>query len=78
MGTLTLLSTRDVADRLRITPRKVSRLVEADRLRAAAKAPGPRGAFMFTADELDRYMRDREHEHVDADEPAVDDDEVAA
>ncbi|MEF3405802.1 helix-turn-helix domain-containing protein [Agromyces sp. CCNWLW203] len=78
MGILTLLSTRDIAAKLRTTPRDVSRLVKADRLRAFAKAPGPRGAFLFTADELDRYMRDREHEHVDADEPAVDDDEVAA
>lgn len=73
-----LLSTREVAGRLRITPRKVSRLVGADRLRASAKAPGPRGAFFFTNAEVERYLLEREHEPADAEPPALEDDEIAA
>jgi len=48
-----LVTTRHVADRLGVTPRQVARLVERGELTPVVKAPGPTGAFMFNADEVD-------------------------
>ena len=48
-----LLTSKDVAARLGITVRQVSRLVERGKLTFAAQAPGPRGAFLFDPADID-------------------------
>jgi hypothetical protein len=42
-----MLSTRDVADRLKMTPSGVSRMVARGELTPALQMPGKRGAFLF-------------------------------
>ena len=55
----TLIPTREVADRLGKSTRYVTRLVDAGALKPAAKAPGPRGAFLFDEDEVRAYIKER-------------------
>lgn len=55
-----LTSTREVAQRLGITVRSVARIVERGELTPAAKAPGPRGAFMFDPTAVDELVAERE------------------
>lgn len=43
-----LMTSRDVAARLRTNTRQVARLVQSGRLEPYAKAPGARGAYLFT------------------------------
>jgi excisionase family DNA binding protein len=49
-----LLSTAEVADHLGVTARTVNRWVREGKLTPAAQAPGPKGARLFTADQLDQ------------------------
>lgn len=55
-----LVSTREAAHELGVTPAHVTRMVAAGELTPAVKAPGLRGAFMFTKEEVEqaRVMRD--------------------
>lgn len=53
------MTTRDVADTLGISTATVHRLVERGDLTPAAKAPGKRGAYLFAADEVERYRLSR-------------------
>jgi predicted site-specific integrase-resolvase len=55
-----VLTTRAVAERFKVTPSAVSRWVHAGHLEPMAKIPGKRGAYLFTADEVDRFARERE------------------
>lgn len=54
-----LVETSTVAERLKITPRQVSRLVKANKLAFAQKAPGLRGAYLFEPEEVDRIVAER-------------------
>jgi excisionase family DNA binding protein len=49
-----LLTTRDVADRLGVTPSTVSRLVARGDLTPVFKLAGPRGAFLFRPADIDQ------------------------
>lgn len=49
-----LLSTAEVADQLGVTARTVNRWVREGKLTPAAQAPGPKGARLFTADQLEQ------------------------
>lgn len=53
-------TTREVAEVLGVSPAQVTRLVASGDLTPAAKAPGLRGAFLFTKEEVEqaRFMRD--------------------
>ena len=54
------LSTREVLNRLGYSdPSTIARLVASGKLHPAHKAPGKRGAYAFTADEIDRYLAER-------------------
>ncbi|QTX04126.1 helix-turn-helix domain-containing protein [Agromyces archimandritae] len=57
------LSSREVARRLKTHPRQVARLVVRGLLIPAYQAPGPRGAYLFDAAEVDRFLA----EHADGD-----------
>ena len=55
-----LLTTRQVLDRLGYSdPSAVSRLVSSGKLTPAHKAPGKRGAYFFTTDEIARFISER-------------------
>jgi excisionase family DNA binding protein len=54
-----ILTTRAVAERFGVTPSAVSRWVHAGHLVPMTKIPGKRGAYLFTADEVDRFARNR-------------------
>lgn len=56
---LELIGTRDVARQLDRDVSTVHRLVEAGQLRAAAKAPGLRGAYLFDPAEVERFLREQ-------------------
>ena len=58
--TETLIPTRDVADRLRVTVRQVHYLIETGRLTPAMQGAGPRGPMFFRPDEVARLAADLE------------------
>lgn len=47
-------TTREVAEVLGVSPAQVTRLVASGDLTPAVKAPGLRGAFMFTHEEVEQ------------------------
>lgn len=55
-----MYSTKEAAEALGVTRTHITRLVKAGQLTPAVKAPGLRGAFMFTKEEVEqaRVMRD--------------------
>lgn len=55
-----LVSTREASQKLGVTPAHVTRLVASGHITPAIKAPGKRGAFMFTTEEVEqvRVMRE--------------------
>ncbi|MFD4990788.1 helix-turn-helix domain-containing protein [Cellulosimicrobium cellulans] len=59
MSQTTLLTTRDAADRLGVSVPTVTRLVRSGDLTAEAKAPGARGAYLFTAEAVDALLAER-------------------
>ncbi|MEU3475336.1 helix-turn-helix domain-containing protein [Rhodococcus sp. NPDC006774] len=54
-----LLSTVEVAARLRVHHATVARMVLDGRLAARHRAPGPRGAFLFDPAEVERFAASR-------------------
>jgi len=54
-----LLTSPQVAHRLGCSVRTVHRLVESDELIPAQKLPGPNGAFLFDAADVEMYARQR-------------------
>lgn len=54
-----LVETSIVAQRLKVTPRQVSRLVRDGKITPAQQAPGIRGAFLFTEAEVARVVEER-------------------
>ena len=52
---LTLMTTAQVAKRLRVDPRTIHRMVEDGRIAAEAKLPGETGAYLFAPAEVDRF-----------------------
>ncbi|NAZ17899.1 helix-turn-helix domain-containing protein [Glutamicibacter soli] len=48
-----LIVTAEVAERLGVTPRHVSRLVDEGKLAPVFKAPGIRGAYLFDRTEVE-------------------------
>ena len=59
MSTSDLLATSDVAERLGIDRRTVLQRVSTGRLTPAGKLPGPRGAYLFDAEQIDALVADR-------------------
>lgn len=53
---VTLLSTREVSQRLNITPRHVTRLAKTPALPPHTRVPGYRGALLFDPVTVDRYI----------------------
>ena len=49
-----LLTTRDVADRLGVSPATVTRMVARGDLTPVFKLAGPRGAFLFRPADIDQ------------------------
>lgn len=58
MTSSNLLATGDVATRLGIDRRTVIQRVAAGRLSPVGKLPGPRGAYLFDAEQIDRLAED--------------------
>lgn len=56
----TLLTSPEVAARLRCSVRTVHRLVESGDLTPAQKLPGPNGAFLFDQTAIEAYQDRRE------------------
>lgn len=54
-----ILTTRAVADRLGVSTSTIVRWVNIGRLTAFTKTPGLRGALLFTAEEVDRFAKQR-------------------
>lgn len=54
-----LLTTADVAKRLRVHVRTVVRMVHGGELEAAVKAPGVRGAYLFDPAAVDALAAER-------------------
>lgn len=59
MSNTRLIATREASVLLGVTTRTVARWVDDGTLTPAAQAPGPRGAFLFDADEIDAYAAER-------------------
>lgn len=59
IGTMELLTTADVAKRLRVHVRTVARMVHGGELEAAVKAPGVRGAYLFDPAAVDALAAER-------------------
>lgn len=55
-----LLTTRQVAEILAVSPRTVARLANESQLETVAKAPGKRGAMFFERKEVEHYKTMRE------------------
>lgn len=49
-----LITTREAAERLHVTPRTIARQVQGGKLTPASVFPLGRGAFMFDAEEIDK------------------------
>ena len=56
------MTTAEVAAELGCDVTTVNRKVKRGELTAALKAPGLRGAHLFTRDEIDRYKADRDQQ----------------
>lgn len=56
-----LLTSPQVAGLLGCSLRTVHRLAAANHLRPAQKLPGPNGAFLFLANDVEEYQRSREN-----------------
>lgn len=69
MFNMKLLTTRQAADALGVTPRQVARMVEDGVIAPAAKGPGSRGAFLFDPDVVELLRKDRELSAKAAREP---------
>jgi excisionase family DNA binding protein len=54
-----ILTTRAVAERFGVAVSTVTRWVTDGHLTPMAKTPGLRGAYLFTADEVDRFAHER-------------------
>ena len=54
-----IITTRAVAERFGVAISTVTRWVADGHLTPALKTPGLRGMYLFTADEVDRFARDR-------------------
>ena len=59
MSTVTLLSTRDAAQRLGVSVPTVTKLARDGVLVPAAKAPGRRGAYLFDEHDVERVRDER-------------------
>lgn len=59
LGTMELLTTADVAKRLRVHVRTVARMAHGGELEAAVKAPGVRGAYLFDPAAVDALAAER-------------------
>lgn len=59
-----LIATREASALLGVTTRTVARWVEDGVLTPAAQAPGPRGAFLFDAEQVEALADDRTAEAV--------------
>lgn len=59
MVNLELLSTRDVARRLGVTPQQVARLVRTGGLEVAARGPGVRGPMLFDPEVVAKVEAER-------------------
>lgn len=55
-----LLTTAQVAGRLKVTPTTVRNLVAAGKLTPHGKLPTPTGSYLFAAPEVDRYLASTE------------------
>lgn len=58
MSTRRLKSSREAAAALGVTTRTIARWVADGRLTAEAQAPGVRGAYLFTPEEISRAQRE--------------------
>lgn len=58
MNSPALLTTREVAERLGVTPRHVTRMVPS-KLKPAYTVPGYRGALLFSPDDVARLEQQR-------------------
>ena len=54
-----LIATREASALLGVTTRTVARWVEEGVLTPAAQAPGPRGAYLFDEEQIDRLAAER-------------------
>jgi excisionase family DNA binding protein len=69
------LSTQDVASRLGVSVRTVQRLVVSERLEPLLRAPGDRGAYMFSEEAVEAYELWRDGGEADGSaDPSVDGD----
>lgn len=55
-----MMTTREAADRLGVSTSQVTRLVKRGEIEPAIQAPGKRGAFLFTVDEVEHCRAMRE------------------
>ncbi len=62
VGHMNLLSTKEAAEQLGVTPRTLNRMAADGRITSAAKAPGPRGAYLYEPAEVARVLDDRREE----------------
>lgn len=53
-----LMTSREVAAQLSTNTRQVARLVQSGRLEPYAKAPGARGAYLFTREAVDALQKE--------------------
>lgn len=53
-----LMTSREAAAQLRTNTRRIARLVQSGRLEPYAKAPGARGAFLFTRAAVDALQEE--------------------
>ena len=60
MFNMKLMTTRQAAAALGVTPRQMARMVEDGALVPEAKGPGARGAFLFAPDVVEALRADRE------------------
>lgn len=59
-----LFNTRQVAEKLGVSPMQISRLARSGQLPPAVKAPGKRGAYLFAPAEVEHYRAMRELQTV--------------
>lgn len=56
MPNLDLVTTAEVAAHLNVHVRTVHRMIASGKLAAVAKAPGPRGAYLFAREDVERLI----------------------
>jgi len=54
-----LIPTSEAADQIGVTTRTLNRMAADGRITPAGKAPGVRGAYLYTPDEIARVIRVR-------------------